>query len=131
MTTRTIPERRMEFAGYILWGFICFVASICLFTFVFVARFSRLPLFIGYLAVLLLAFTSLFAFDGCYVAWSNARSSQRQASHIFTADTLPEQVLRLRYPTMVAAVLSALAVLHLGPRRRIVPLPPPLTPHEF
>ena len=115
----------MEFAGYILWGFICFIASFALFFFVVLARFFHWPPLFGYLAVAVLIYTALTAFDGFYVAWSTHHNSWRAAHHIFTSDDSDKQFLWFRYPITALAVSFALAALHFGPQRERTHEPPP------
>ena len=116
----------MEFAGYILWGFICFFASFALFLLIVLVRSFHWPLFIGYVAVAILIYTTLAAFDGLYVAWSTHHNSWRAEHHIFTSDDSNERFLWFRYPTTALVTFLALALLHLGPQRQRDHEPPPI-----
>jgi hypothetical protein len=116
----------MEVMNYIVWGIICFIVSVGLLVFVGVLRGTGGPRFLGYVAIALLAYTSLTAFEGFFVAWSGARKSKRHAAHLFTRDELPEQVFELRYHFVAFTMLVAVALLHFGPRGRGQSVPPPL-----
>jgi hypothetical protein len=117
----------MEFAGYILWGDICFFVSLALLVFVVLVRFYHWSLFFGYVAAAILIFTTICALEGFYVAWSTLHDSWREANHIFVSDNSTEQLLRFRYPVVALPPLLALVLLHFGPRRRrdSEPMPPP------
>ena len=121
----------MEFAGQILWGFICVIMSIALLGMVVLVRFSNLPLFFGYAAVVAIAFTALFAFnclafEACRVVRSHQYDTSRGGEHEFTHDDSYEHFLRFRYPIVATAPLLALALLHFGPQRRVAHKPPSL-----
>jgi hypothetical protein len=121
----------MELAAQILWGFIFLIASIALFSFIVLVRFLNLPLLFGYVALVALPFTALFAFDGlafeaCQVFRSHRYDTSRGGEHEFTHNDTYEHFLRFRYPIVASAPLLALALLHFGPRRRGAHKPPPL-----
>ena len=117
----------MDFAGYMIWPFICFMASVAVFIFVAVIRFVRWPPFLGYVAAAVLIYTTPFAFDGVHDIWFARHSSWRAEHHIFTSDDSSERFLRFRYPAVALAVLSALALLNFGPQRHRDDEEPPTT----